>query len=306
VRCEFKKNNQKDTLNMRNTLILWLLKLISWLPLGIARMKGLFFGWLLYVINAQPARITRLNLALCYPEMSSAEIKKLCKKRMQHLAQTIFETPKVWRKGNPWVTQNIVSIKGLELFEAAIADSAGTILVIPHQGNWEVLGLWAGQHKAMTSLYDPPRMRTLENWIKTSRQQSGATLVPTNVRGVAAIIKALKRGEITGILPDQQPPPESGEFANLLGVQTRTMTLINKLLLRSRSRALMCAALRITGGWELHFLPVSEDLYSEDIETSLAALNSGVEAIIALAPEQYQWEYKRFRDQPPGVSAAYD
>jgi KDO2-lipid IV(A) lauroyltransferase len=68
----------------------------------------------------------------------------------------------------------------------------------------------------------------------------------------------------------------------------------------------MCAALRISGGWELHFLPVSEDLYSEDIETSLAALNSGVEAIIALAPEQYQWEYKRFRDQPPGVSAAYD
>lgn len=113
---------------------------------------------------------------------------------MKHLAQTIFETPKVWRKGNPWVTQNIVSIKGLALFEAAIADSRGTILVIPHQGNWEVLGLWAGQHKAMTSLYDPPRMRALENWIKTSRQQSGATLVPTNVRGVAAIIKALKRG----------------------------------------------------------------------------------------------------------------
>ena len=291
---------------MRNTLILWLLKLISWLPLGIARLKGLFFGWLLYAINAQPARITKLNLALCYPEMSTIDAKKLCKKRMKHLAQTIFETPKVWRKGNPWVTQNIVSINGLALFEAAIADSRGTILVIPHQGNWEVLGLWAGQHKAMTSLYDPPRMRALENWIKTSRQQSGATLVPTNVRGVAAIIKALKRGEITGILPDQQPPPESGEFATLLGVQTRTMTLINKLLLRSGSRALMCTALRVSGGWELHFLPVGEDLYSEDIQTSLAALNRGVEAIVALAPEQYQWEYKRFRDRPPGVSAAYD
>lgn len=53
-------------------------------------------------------------------------------------------------------------------------------------------------------------------------------------------------------------------------------------------------------------LPVGEDLYSEDIQTSLAALNRGVEAIVALAPEQYQWEYKRFRDRPPGVSAAYD
>jgi KDO2-lipid IV(A) lauroyltransferase len=68
----------------------------------------------------------------------------------------------------------------------------------------------------------------------------------------------------------------------------------------------MCTALRVSGGWELHFLPVGEDLYSEDIQTSLAALNRGVEAIAALAPEQYQWEYKRFRDRPPGVSAAYD
>ena len=124
LRCEFKKNNQKDTLNMRNTLILWLLKLISWLPLGIARLIGLFVGWLLYVINAQPARITRLNLALCYPEMSSAEMpKSFAKNECSILPKQFFETPKVWRKGNPWVTQNIVSIKGLELFEAAIADS---------------------------------------------------------------------------------------------------------------------------------------------------------------------------------------
>jgi KDO2-lipid IV(A) lauroyltransferase len=51
---------------------------------------------------------------------------------------------------------------------------------------------------------------------------------------------------------------------------------------------------------------VGEDLYSEDIQTSLAALNRGVEAIVALAPEQYQWEYKRFRDRPAGESPAYD
>ena len=92
---------------MRDTLVLRVLKLISWLPLSIGRIKGRFFGWLLYKFNAQPARITKINLALCYPEMSTIDAKKLCKKRMKHLAQTIFETPKVWRKGNPWVTQHI-------------------------------------------------------------------------------------------------------------------------------------------------------------------------------------------------------
>ena len=291
---------------MRNILVLWLLKLVSILPLGIARIKGAWLGRLLTIIRAQPSRIARINLSLCYPHLSDDEVKWICNMRMRHLAQTVLETPKVWRKGNPWVSKKVVAVKGLGLFEQAIADDRGTILIIPHQGNWEVLGLWAGEKKAMTSLYDPPRMIELETWIKTSREQSGATLVPTNVRGVAALIKALKRGEITGILPDQQPPPESGEFVPLLGVEVRTMTLIHKLLQRSGSQALMCTALRVPGGWELHFVAPAQDIYSTNEVTSLLALNKGVEDIIALAPEQYQWEYKRFRERPKGVGSIYD
>lgn len=290
---------------MRNKLILCVLKSISWLPLPVARVVGKVLGALIVILNLQPLRTAKINLALCYPEMPKQDIKRLSAKRMSHLAQALFETPKVWRAGNAGVEEKILAIKGLELFETSLLEGLGTILVIPHQGNWEVLGLWASQQAAMTSLYDPPRMVELETWIKTSREQAGATLVPTNLRGVAALIKALQRGEITGILPDQQPPPNSGDFAPFLGIQTQTMTLIHKLLQRSGSRALMCTALRVRGGWEIHFLPVARQIYSEDQQTSLAALNQGVEAIIALAPEQYQWEYKRFRARPDGEPPVY-
>ena len=290
---------------MRNTLILYFLKGIAWLPLTVGRALGKVLGEVIVILNLQPARIAKINLSLCYPEMSKKEIKRLSAKRMTHLAQALFETPKVWRAGNAGLERKILAVKGLELFETLLLEGLGTILVIPHQGNWEVLGLWASQQAAMTSLYDPPRMAELEEWIKTSREQAGATLVPTNLRGVAALITALQRGEITGILPDQQPPPNSGAFAPLLGVQTQTMTLIHKLLQRSGSRALMCTALRVSGGWEIHFLPVARQLYSDDEQASLAALNQGVESIIELAPEQYQWEYKRFRARPEGEPPIY-
>jgi KDO2-lipid IV(A) lauroyltransferase len=290
---------------MRNKLILCILKSISWLPLPVARVVGKALGALIVILNLQPFRTAKINLALCYPEMSKQDIKQLSAKRMSHLAQALFETPKVWRAGNDGVGDKILAIRGLELFETSLLEGLGTILVIPHQGNWEVIGLWASQQAAMTSLYDPPRMVELETWIKTSREQAGATLVPTNLRGVAALIKALQRGEITGILPDQQPPPNSGDFAPFLGIQTQTMTLIHKLLQRTGSRALMCTALRVRGGWEIHFLPVARQIYSDDQQTSLAALNQGVESIIALAPEQYQWEYKRFRARPDGEPPVY-
>jgi len=163
-----------------------------------------------------------------------------------------------------------------------------------------VIGLWLSPRTKMTSLYEPPKIAPLGRWIKSSREKSGATLVPTDVRGVAGLIKALKRGETTAILPDQKPGANGGVEVPFMGVPVPTMTLVTNLLKRSHSRALLATALREPGGWRLHFLPVNEDLYSDDQVTAVTALNDDVARIVALAPEQYQWEYKRFRGQFDG------
>ena len=75
---------------MRNILILWLLRLVSLLPLSIARIKGAWLGRLLTVIGAQPSRIARINLSLCYPHLSDDEIKQICDKRMSHSSTGCF------------------------------------------------------------------------------------------------------------------------------------------------------------------------------------------------------------------------
>jgi len=129
--------------------------------------------------------------------------------------------------------------------------------------------------------------------------------VPTNVRGVAALLKALQRGEVTAILPDQQPPTGSGDFAPLFGVQALTMTLTHNLLKRSASQAIFCCALRERGGWRLYFMPADDMIYSHDQATSLRAMNAGTESVVAMAPDQYQWEYKRFRARPEGGPPIY-
>ena len=48
-----------------------------------------------------------------------------------------------------------------------------------------------------------------------------------------------------------------------------------------------------------------EDVYSADMETSLAAVNRGVERCIALDPAQYLWSYKRFKTRPEGEEPFY-
>ncbi|MEZ5504873.1 MAG: hypothetical protein R3F38_02350 [Gammaproteobacteria bacterium] len=39
-------------------------------------------------------------------------------------------------------------------------------------------------------------------------------------------------------------------------------------------------------------------IYDADESVSAAAMNRTIEALIRMAPEQYQWEYKRFNKRP--------
>jgi KDO2-lipid IV(A) lauroyltransferase len=39
--------------------------------------------------------------------------------------------------------------------------------------------------------------------------------------------------------------------------------------------------------------------------TALAGMNHSIEVLMRGVPEQYQWEYKRFKRQPPGQVRPY-
>ena len=52
------------------------------------------------------------------------------------------------------------------------------------------------------------------------------------------------------------------------------------------------------GKYEMVFRPMDEGVYDPDCLTSLTALNKSIEGCIMDCPEQYQWEYKRFKYLP--------
>ena len=290
---------------MKQLLALASLQLISFLPLSLARLFGRILGRLMVRFSVQPYRVAKINIALCFPKLDQQEVAELAAQRMVHFGQALFETPGLWRRSSDWLQTKIIGMEGEHLLYDAINNNKGTIILIPHQGNWEVVGLWVAKHTQMTSLFQPPKMVMLGDWIKSARQRTGAHLVPTNVRGVAGLVKALQRGETTAILPDQQPPANSGEFAPLFGVQALTMTLPYNLLKRSASRIIFACALREQGGWRLHFFDTPQDIHSPDLRSSLSAMNTGIETIAKLAVDQYQWEYKRFRARPEGSAKIY-
>ncbi len=284
-----------------------LLDAFAALPLRVNHALGAFIGWLASFIPSRMRHVTRRNLALCFPDMSEAERRRLERRSLIETGKTMTEAGPLWR----WPRERLLGIiretPGLEAVEQARADGHGIILLGPHIGAWELVGLYASIRWPMTSLYKPPKQAAMDAPMREARERLGATLVPTDASGVKALLQALKRGEVIGILPDQDPTEGQGVFAPFLGQPAYTMVLASRLSGRGNARAFLTFAERLPRGqgFRLHFIPAEADFYSADVDISAAALNRGVEACIHIAPAQYQWSYKRFRKRPEGMKGVY-
>lgn len=290
---------------MKSKLIELLLRLLAHLPFSAQRGLGRFLGKRMLRKQGREARITRINLQRCFPEKGTQEIEKLLEDSLIATATMAVETAAVWFRDEKWRNQLIVGQEGKALFDEAVQDSRGLILLAPHFGNWELAGMCSATHAPTTAIYRKPRLEAMDNMLQRVRSEGDTTMVPASSRGVMAVLKALGRGEMTVILPDQEPAPEGGIFSPFFGQQALTMTLIHRLIEKTSPRVLMVYARRVENGHILGYFEPDQAIYSADQQTSVDALNRSIERMVELAPEQYQWEYKRFRKRPPGQSDFY-
>ncbi|SDK43267.1 lysophospholipid acyltransferase family protein [Microbulbifer yueqingensis] len=291
-------------MDIKSRLALFTLKLVGRLPLHWARRLGRLAGRVAVLARGESLRLTRINLAQCYPAMDPRERERLARRSVVHTAMTGFEVAAVWQQ--PWSTteDHIVRVRNQQLLTDEVHEKRGVLVLMPHIGNWEIFGMYLATLGPSTALYAPPKLAALDPVIRNARQATGASLMPTDVRGVRALLKALRAGEIVMVLPDQEPDL-GGDFAPFFGRPALTMTLAHNLLQRTGCRCVFGFGKRLDDGYELVLLPAEQAIYSEEQKVSLAAMNRGVEACIAEAPEQYQWEYKRFRRSPEGKSGIY-
>lgn len=232
--------------------------------------------------------------------MGEQERDQLIKSSLINTACTALEMGKAWVVPVEKTLKLVVETEGYEAYREAVESEDGVILLAPHLSNWEVLGFFAGDGVPASFMYQPPRVEALDRLLKEARSRSGIKLAPTNRKGVAEVLAALRRGEIIGILPDQVPSDESGIFSDFFGEPAFTMTLVSKLVQRTGAKVFCGFALRLPRGrgFRAVFFPADEAIYSSDLNVSVRALNKTVEDAAQQALAQYQWEYKRFRRRP--------
>ena len=278
-------------------LVIWALKLLACLSLKSAQRLGALIGRMLWWGDSRTTRVTIENIQLCYPNLSQEEQQALTKKSLIETGKLFSEFGVVWE----WPTEKtlglIRSVEGKEYLDAIFEKGKGAIVLAPHHGNWEMVGLYLSTLRPMAALYKPPKIKALGEYMSSVRGRHGSELVPTNKRGVVRLFSILSKQGMVGILPDQVPGGTGGMFAPFMGIEANTVKLVSRLIDRTECEVVsLCAIRRSNGeGFDMIFKPANPDIYSKDLLTSITGLNKSIEACIESHPEQYQWEYKRFK-----------
>jgi KDO2-lipid IV(A) lauroyltransferase len=279
-------------------MLAYVLKPLAWMPLSWLQATGALLGRLVYCSSR--AYSARLDQNLRQSGLFSREddYRRLRRAAAAAAGKTALESLVIWLSSPNRITGWIREVLGLASIEEARAAGRGILLLTPHLGCFEIAGFYFGQTMPLTILYRPPRARWLEGLMVAGRARGQAKLATTDLRGVRRLLKALRRGEAVGMLPDQAPRFGEGAWAPFFGRAAFTMTLAARLQQTTGCAAFMVFAERLprAGGFRLHIESLEAGIENE------AALNRAVERMIALAPEQYLWGYNRYKapaDAPP-------
>lgn len=294
-------------------LLLWVL---SCLPLRWLRNLAGVMGWISARLKTKSTAVTMANLTHCYPDLEPAARARLAQQSLSHTAMLGLEAGITWRSSVADCLALVQQEQGRQLLVDAVAADSGVLLLMPHIGNWEFMSPWLCEF-GLTALYDPPRIQALDPIIRKARERAGITMLPIDAGGLRRVYQVLARQQpsqpappqtnrtgglesgLVVMLPDQAPGRNAGSvMVPFFGQPAQTMTLVHRLVKRTKPTLLMGGALRVPGGFKVVIEPLAQAPYLESPEAAATAMNKSVEAFIAQAPEQYQWEYKRFKRTP--------
>ena len=267
-----------------------LFKLLALMPLWLAHALGWSLGWCVFALSGG------------YRQLFLANAHQAGMGWRQWLAavgeggKLVAELPRLWL-GQPVP----VEWDGAEFVETALARGRGVLFLTPHLGCFEVTAQAYAQRygqslKAMTVLFRQPRQRWLRALVTAARARPGLHTAPATLAGVKQMIKALKRGESLGLLPDQVPPLGMGLWLPFFGREAYTMTLAVRLAQQTGAVVLLAWGERLPWGrgYRVHVQPLATALPADNGQAA-TLINQAMEALIRHCPQQYLWGYARYK-----------
>ena len=279
-------------------LVLWL---VHFLPLKWIGAMGSALGAILYRFGR--GRVTRVNLALCFPEMPERERHELGLKHFRMLGRNALELSiMVWGSENDLL--RLIRVEGLEHFRAA--EGRPVIVFAPHFIGLNMGGIKvAHEYPGTASIYSRQKNPVLDRIFLKARTRFGNPHLVSRQDGLRSVIRVVKSGKPFYFLPDMDFGSRDAIFSPFFGVPAATITTLPRLAKLAGAVVIPVVTRQVGDGYVARCYPAWKDYPTGDVEADVRTMNAFIEERVREMPEQYFWAHKRFKTRPPGEPSPY-
>lgn len=278
------------------------LRLFTLLPWKAQMALGALLGRIAFMFLAERRRVIRINLDLCFPELSENERIDLAKRHYEAVGVGLFETCMAW-----WASSRRLprfEIVGIENLEKAKTGGRGVILFTAHFTTLEICGRMFSDVMDMGGLYRDPNHPVVARQMHRGRIDKMTAAVP--IDDLRGLIRALKQGHTMWYAPDQMKQSQLSSLLPFFGVPAITNTATSRLARMTGAAVVPYFGRRLDdGSYLLEIFPELEDFPSEDADQDAIRTNQLIEENILKAPEQYFWVHKRFKRRGENLPDVY-
>ncbi len=280
------------------------MKMIAHLPYRITISSGKLIGHLFYYFGRSRRRTTSINIALCFPQLSQSEQKKLVKRTTIDTGIGFVELCIAWFNYQ-LIRPQMIEMTGEQNLIDAVALGRGIILVGAHYTTLDLGGVLMAKYHKVGVMFRANKNPLFDLVMRNSRGKFCEGVIERG--NMRAVIRFIKEGGVMWYAPDQDYGRKQSVFAPFFGIEAATINVIPRLVKVNRSPVLILSHHRKTDG-SGYILSISEplkDFPSGDDRADATVINSALETQIRKFPEQYMWLHRRFKTRPEGEEKLY-
>ena len=283
-------------------IVLGFMWLLRFLPSPAIARVGSGMGALMFWLIPERRKVTRINLAKCFPSMSDAERERLARAHFRIFVRAFIERGVLW-----WApAERVRDLVKLEEVEHLRALAGKPVIVFaPHFAGIDAGGMRLSQDFQMVSMYSRQKDQRFDRILFEGRTRFGIRLV-SRQDGIRKALRIMQAGAPFYYLPDLDFGPRSSVFVPFFGVPAATVTGLSYIARITGASVVPCVTRMLPGGgYVARLYRAWSDFPSGDDAADARRMNAFIEERVLEMPEQYHWLHKRFKTRPPGEPRFY-
>ena len=247
--------------------------------------------------------VVEKQIAAAFPELDVKGVRRMARASFEHLGKSSIETALLPTLGEKGVLGIVRQVDGWEHMERAIDGKKGVVVVAGHHGNWELLGAYiAARGVPIDVIVRGMSNKLFDDYLNETRTLLGMTVVHDR-EAVRRTPRSLRGGRAVAFVADQGVLGLASTFVPFFGRPAKTPRGAAVFALRFNAPVLFVDALRLPDGkYQIVIEPIeaaASGNTDRDVDAIILRFTQVLESWVRRFPEQYFWQHRRWRRQPP-------